>query len=282
MGLRHYKRFKIYTDLIQERESIKLKRAAGEKKPWTEDKVLQMYRFTNVRRMDDKVSQWLLKNWFEPYYNHPNMLYAVLAGRFFNLPDALDTITDLVFSDDGWQPELICERLRKRKAGNNRIFNNAYMVRGNDGVDKVETVMGFTIQPMVDDPPKVDRDSMEKTWARLSPRYGMASFMAGQVVADLRWAMEGAWDDKQTWAPAGPGSTRGICWLHNQDLKRNMPQHEFLRDLKEIRTEAEKVLPTSITERLEMMDWQSTLCEFDKYMRVTNGKGRPKQRYPGV
>ena len=61
---------------IKERESIRKKKEAGNPKPWTDDPILQNYRFCNVRRMDDTVSQWLLKNWYEPYFDHPNMLSA--------------------------------------------------------------------------------------------------------------------------------------------------------------------------------------------------------------
>ena len=42
---------------ITEREAIRLKKEAGEPKPWTSDPILQQYRFCNVRRMDDKVSK---------------------------------------------------------------------------------------------------------------------------------------------------------------------------------------------------------------------------------
>lgn len=273
--------FERYVYLIQERESIRLKKEAGEPKPWTEDEILQIYRFTNIRRMDDKVSLWLLNNWYEPYKDHPNMLYAAMLGRFFNLPDALEPITNLVFSDAGWQTKRICASLRIRKECGERIFNNAYMVRGNDGVDKVDTVMNYTIQPMRDNPPNICTDSMEMTWRAIESRYGLGSFMAGQVVADLRWALTGSWSDRNYWAPAGPGSSRGLSRLMGRPLKASMPQSQFLDELSVVAELAKDFLPDSLRGRMEMMDFQSTLCEFDKYERALHGQGKPKQRYPG-
>ena len=51
---------------VTERESIRIQRLQGKAPPWTDDPILRQYRFCNVRRMDDAVSQWLLTNWYTP------------------------------------------------------------------------------------------------------------------------------------------------------------------------------------------------------------------------
>jgi hypothetical protein len=282
MKLKDSKLFKTYIHLINERESIRVLKESGSPKPWTKDPHLSKWRFTNMRRMDDKVSLWLLHNWYEPYFDHPNMLYAALVARFFNHPKALNDITHLVFSDKGWPKEEMCALLRKRKARKVTIFNNAYMVRGNDGVDKVDTVMNFTLDPIVKNPPKVDTNSLESTWKNLVCRYGMGSFMAGQVVADLRWAMTGDWSDCNFWAPVGPGSSRGICRLYKQPKNKMIDQKVFLPKLTYLREISGPLINQNLNARMEMMDWQNSLCEFDKYMRLVTKTGRPKQRYKGT
>ena len=45
-----------------ERQEIYFKRLRGEPEPWTEDDVLRRYRFTNVYRAADRVSQYLIRN----------------------------------------------------------------------------------------------------------------------------------------------------------------------------------------------------------------------------
>ena len=77
---------------IQEREKVRQLKEAGAPKPWTDDEVLQRYRFCNVRRMDDKVSRWLFENWYQPNFDHPNMLLACALARFINLPASLEVI----------------------------------------------------------------------------------------------------------------------------------------------------------------------------------------------
>lgn len=233
--------------------------------------------------MDDKVSQWLLKNWYEPYYNHPNMLTAAILARFFNKPEALDHITAEVFGTQSLPVILdsVKKRMRDLKESGQTIFSGAYMVRGNDGVDKVSSVVDYYLKSVLDAKVIVDRGSMEGTWGMLKCCYGWGSFMAGQVVADLRWAMEGNWRDRLRWAPIGPGSARGMNRIHGRLVKATSSQEDFNHELKVLIDIGKARLPESIWGRLEAIDWQNTLCEFDKAERALWGEGKPKQKYPG-
>jgi len=40
-------------------------------------------------------------------------------------------------------------------------------------------------------------------------------------------------------------------------------------------------LPQLLTQRLEAIDYQNCLCEWDKYERALWGEGKPKQLYWG-
>lgn len=261
---------------IKERESIRLKRLAGKERPWTMDSILNTYRFTNVRRMDDKVSEWLYENWYEPHTDHPNMLMAVAFARFINLPSSLGLVTQFILHDDKPHWGTVATVLRKAKE-KGPIFNGAYMVRGNDGIDKIECVIDHYVKRLARI--EIDRDSMEETWKNLLPSYGMGSFMAGQIVSDLRWAVTGEWEDCQRWAPMGPGSQRGMNRLLGRPVKSPNKQPQFLTELTWMIGELKKKLACSITDRLEAIDYQNCLCEFDKYERVRLGEGRPKQLY---
>ena len=262
---------------ISEREAIRLKKTHNKPKPWTDDEILQTYRFTNVRRMDDKVSVWLLDNWYTRYFNHLNMVVACTLARFINNPSTLEVIG----FPTAWNSDKIRQDLRSYRDIGNHIFNAAYMVRGNDGIDKISAVVDHYCQPLVDDPVSVDPDSMFRTWSKIKRRYGFGSFMAGQVVADLRHAVKGNWKDKDTWAPVGPGSMRGLNRLLNRPIKYVVSQEQFLTELTEIIKDCRMKVGNSITDRMEAHDYQNCLCEYDKYERVLNLEGRPKQLYPG-
>lgn len=265
---------------IKDREQVRLAKEAGSHPPWTDNEVIQQYRFCNVRRMDDKVSVWLWENWYRPHVSHPNMLKVVALARFINLPESLGVITHHVFTHQGqprWKEIKIILRDLKKKGV---VFNSAYMVRGNDGQDKIESVIDYYCSPLTED--MIDTSSMEETHIRLLKAYGLGSFMAGQVVADLRWAVTGKWSDKMEWAPIGPGSRRGMNRLHGRDIKSPMKQSEFNTLLCRLIQECEDNLPEFITERLEAHDYQNCLCEFDKSERTMFDNRRPKKNYPGT
>ncbi len=257
---------------IKERESIRLKREAGEEKPWTDDEILQRYRFCNVWRMDDKVSQWLLKNWYKPNFNHPNMLVACALARFINLPSSLEAIG----FPKQFSPARIKRILRERRDVGGKTFNGAYMVRGNNGVDKIESVVDYNVLPLKKLQRKINSYSMEKTWKLILPSYGIGSFMAGQIVADLRWAMKGSWVDAKYWAPMGPGSKRGMNRLYSLSIETPTNQKQFDFELSELIDLLEDSISPSIFSRLEAIDFQNCLCEFDKYERTLFDGRKPK------
>lgn len=257
---------------IAERENIHRKKDMCLQKPWTDDEILQSYRFCNVRRIDDAVSMWLYNNWYKPYKDHKNMLVACALARFVNLPASLQEVG----FPERWDPKRIMKILRKRRARGEKIFNGAYVVRGNDGMDKVESVVMFYVDPLAKEPPKLSRVYMQDAWRTLSQRYGFGSFMAGQVLADMRWATSWQFRDKQNWAPMGPGSKRGMNRFLGRPLKNPLKQEEFVRQLRKLMERLGPIVPD-----MEAIDWQNCLCEFDGYERVLWSQGRKKERYPG-
>lgn len=261
---------------IKERESIRLKKEGGKKAPWTDDPILGTYRFCNVRRMDDKVSRWLMTNWYRPNFNHPYMPQAVALARFVNKPESLILLTDEVFSRS--KPDWIKVKaiLRKRKEAGEVVWNAAYMVRGQDGADKIASVVDSNVKTL---DAEIDRTSMENTCKAINACHGFGSFMAGQVTADLRWAMQGTWKDKMTWAPIGPGSRRGMNVLQGRSPFSPLNQAKFLKELKELHKTLCKEVDSKIMERLELHDVQNCCCEFWKFNRTLTGQGKPKQLY---
>lgn len=270
-----------YWYFVGERERVRLRRETGAPKPWTDDTILQSYRFCNMRRMDDKVSLWLLENWYTKFKDHPLMLTAAALARFINKPESLDLITHTVFGD-AWRPDRLVEILRKRREAGGTVFNGAYMVRGNDGMDKIDCVVNYYVGPLLTLDNPVDPTSMERTHTNLLQSFGMGSFMAGQIVADLRWGVTGRWGDRRRWAPIGPGSLRGMNRLYSRELKATITQIAFETNLSILISKAEVNVWPEMFDRMEAQDWQNTLCEFDKYERALGGEGQPKQKYQGA
>lgn len=282
---------------IIERERVRIAKGANKPKPWTDDYILQSYRFCNVRRMDDKVSVWLWENWYKPNLNHPNALVACAVARFFNLPA---TLGFLGFPEE-WNPRVIKAKLKARRLCGHALFNGAYMVRGNDGEDKLDSVIDFYVDPLHRNniAGQLDYSSIERSVAILEDQYGFGSFMAGQVIADMRWLVTekenytALWMDRETWAAQGPGSGRGLNRVMGRDYRQPVSRDQWNKEFKDLRERVKAALVDgcyqltypqlcdNLVMNLEAHDYQNCLCEFDKYERALWGEGRPKQGYNG-
>jgi len=276
---------------IKEREKIRIRKESGVPKPWTFDPILMTYRFCNVRRMDDKVSRWLLDNWYRKNPSHANGLVACSVARFFNKIETLELVTDLVYEEKiDWKK--LKGRLRKQWNTGKPIFTGAYMVRGLRGVDKLDSVID-NVRNMCEineawneSPP----GSLQEGWSQLIPIYGVGPFMSAQIMFDLRWHWEHLdWCDKMTWAAIGPGSRRGmnrILGKTGKEIHSAIPNEKFLDTLGKIRTSLipyveQGEISEALFETLEMIDFQNCLCEYDKYCRILFDEGRMKQLYAG-
>ena len=259
---------------IKERELIRKKKESEEDKPWTDDEILMNYSFCNVIRMDDKVSRWLMKNWYEPNHGHKNMFLACLVARHFN---SIETLEAMGFPKV-WRPQVFLERISLLE----KKFNGAYILTAMKGWNKAEMVFKVTAQQFRDRPISIDINSMQNTVESLILFKNLGLFMAGQITADLRWSMDGEWSDKNSWAPMGPGSKRGINRLNERDIKSSINQDRFLEELRHDVIETfQTEIPENLATRMEAIDWQNCLCEFDKYERKLHGEGNPKRKYPG-
>jgi len=263
---------------VNERDQIRYYKEQECPRPWTDDVILQTYRFCNVVRFDDKVTQWLWLNWYKPNRGSPNMVLNVAIARFLNRIETLDHLG----YQKSWNANLITNKLRKYRDAGNTIFNGAYMVRGNNGEDKIDSVVNYYCEDLRKQNREcsvVVSNSMQETWKAIKGCFGFGSFMAGQVTADLRWAVDGSWKDKEIWAPIGPGSQRGMNRIHERPIRTPIRQERFVEELMALKHDARKLINRPLYARMEAMDWQNCLCEFDKYTRTLLDGRRPKQIY---
>ena len=70
--------FEIYKTFVIERNRVWKRRThEGKTFPWTNDKILQSFRFTNIKRTQDRESLWLINN----ICNNVNLSYK---DKIFN------------------------------------------------------------------------------------------------------------------------------------------------------------------------------------------------------
>ena len=123
---------KYYFYFIQERMNIFWSRYSH-RDHLTDDPILQEYKFTNVYRASDRVSQYLIKNVIYKEldrYTPEDVLLRILVFKVFNRIETweyLNMQTDIRV--DSFNVDRLTELLTKRRK-EYPIFSNAYMMAG--------------------------------------------------------------------------------------------------------------------------------------------------------
>jgi hypothetical protein len=274
---------------VRERESIRLKKLAGEPPPWTNDPILQTYRFTNIRRRDDRVSQWLIKNVLKQEYTEANLRNFLLFSawcRYINWPPTIDAVLQRGFYPaqqiDWVEIGRFVDSLRGKK------WTAAYMVLApkqrnlGKGVFISQQVIGTSMALVVDVIVAWLRASeapRQLIWLILRDCRYFGDFMAGQCVDDWTWTpLLAKAPDLYTWAPMGPGSIRGYNRMLGLPLRKRPKPDAWNSQLQSWRRSIITTLGPEY-EDLTAADAQNCWCEGDKYLRVKNGEGRPRTKY---
>jgi hypothetical protein len=268
---------------VDEREHIRREREAGAPRPWTEDKILDTYRFCNIRRRDDRVSAWIIKNIIEPHKANPQLWFMLCCARLINWPPTMQVlIAEGLWPVDGFDAGAFGDAIDRRVESGEKTWTGAYIITARH-VPKTMGKGRWVAEAMLQNARLAGKDvvqsTVEATLESFKGLYGFGTFMAGQVVADLTYTpMLCDATDLYSYAPIGPGSTRGLNRLFGRKLEGRINQDQFNDELQFIAQEVSKLIALS-EPKLTLHDWQNCMCEFDKYLRTENGSGRPRSAY---
>tara|TARA_R110000751_G_scaffold306783_1_gene426199 strand:- start:316 stop:1209 length:894 start_codon:yes stop_codon:yes gene_type:complete len=277
-----------YFGWINERHAIYQRRVAGKNPPWTDDPILQTYKFTNPFRENDRVTIWMRQNWTKPNENK-----ATWGDMFFNCCLFRMVGTTEFAEEHGWvtdwKPEQTKALIQQRLADKKRTFTGAYIIT-NQGLkcSKAEVVVDHFLTPLWQDKEWFGKmasveKSLQATHERLKEYrgWGGGGFMSYEVVTDLNytpvlWGSE----DRYTWANAGPGAVRGLNRIHGRELKKSMKQPQANEEMLQLLVHAGAHIGVHINIcDVDMRTIEHSLCEWDKYERVRLGQGRPRSLF---
>jgi hypothetical protein len=268
---------------VDEREHVRREREAGAPRPWTEDKILDTYRFCNIRRRDDRVSAWIIKNIIEPHKTNPQLWFMLCCARLINWPPTMQVLIDEgLWPVDGFDAGAFGDAIDRRVESGEKTWTGAYIITARHVpkyMGKGRWVAEAMLQNAMLAGKEIVQPTVEATLESFKGLYGFGTFMAGQVVADLTYTpMLCDATDLYSYAPIGPGSTRGLNRLFGRKLEGRINQDQFNDELQFIAQEVSKLIALS-EPKLTLHDWQNCMCEFDKYLRTENGSGRPRSTY---
>jgi len=261
--------------------------------PWTNDPILQEYKFTNVYRASDRVSQYLIRR--VAYFgdqSEEEIFFRTILFKLFNRISTWE-LFERCFGTISWKTFNLARYdaiLSNELHRGEKLYSAAYIMPCPPfGAPKKHTNHLMLLDKMMKDnvPAKVaNATSLEHVFSILRAYPSIGDFLAFQFAIDLNYTNLINFSEMDFVVP-GPGARSGLrkvfrdsCGLSDEDVIRAMAEQaseEFERYALPFRNLWGR--------SLQLIDCQNLFCEVDKYARVAfpdaNGSGRAriKQRY---
>ena len=270
--------YDLYWYFAWERQNIFWKKLNGEEAPWTDDYILQQYKFCNSYRVNDRVSQYLLKNviYNENIYEDEDMLFRIILFKLFNK----EATWELLVNEFGnitlkeFNFEIYSKVLNEATLKGVKIYNDAYISCANKafGYDRKHDNHLALLNKMFNEDKIASKikacKTMKEAFDIIKSYPLIGNFMAYQLVTDINYSEVVDWREDE-FTVAGPGSLRGIkkCFIDNgdmsnEDIIRYMYEHQD-EEFKRLNLDFKKIGDRS----LQLIDCQNVFCELDKYCR---------------
>ncbi|HEY3476683.1 MAG TPA: nucleotide kinase domain-containing protein [Anaerolineales bacterium] len=281
---------------ILERENMRIRKEEDQsefdqpetwKYGYSDDPAMGTVRYCNVRREDDKVTRWIATHWRNPNAKSPSLVLGMVMARMINWPD---TLAKLGFPGTGGIPTTTLEWLdsarRQMKSIEGKKWTSAYTISTcGRKMDKEDYVFEHVLPQVAAMQREIYHAAavaplLDYAHKQLMSVDGLGSFLAAQVVADLKntpgHPLSEA-TDFWTWSAHGPGSMRGLEAYHGF---RVTPSN-YAKAIEQCYNDVAPLVEPTVG-RLHMQDFQNCMCEFSKYIRVKDGDGRVRNKYsPG-
>ena len=272
--------YNTYWKFAAERQNIFFKRFNSENSPWTKDKILSQYKFTNVYRATDRVSQYLIKNVIYTGSQKPEeVFFRILLFKIFNRISTWEFLQEelrrITFKDYSFRKY---DKLLSDLMGNKiPIYSAAYIMasgRSTFGYKRKHQNHLRLIELMIKEkvPYQLQHTkTMSEAYTLLHSYPTIGDFLAYQYVTDINYSTLTDFSEME-FVKAGPGAKDGIVKCFKdfggysfEDIIRltaDNQKQEFERldiDFKNL-----------WGRNLQLIDCQNIFCEVDKYSRVAH------------
>lgn len=230
-----------------------------------DDKILTRRKFTNVFRVIDRGSQYLL-NLMNTYEDPADRLALSYFYRQVNRPETMEAI---ISHHDGYVPtfadlmspsfyDRVVKPVFEERSG--AFLSGAYMIliMTNDSRSLMEKMRAIfpAARPYL--LRVAGEPELEGRVRILRETPGLGPFLSMQIATDLGYC-EGEPDQENSFILPGPGSRKGVKYISKQKAEqviRSFPVEEL------------PPLPHSNGRPPSLMDIQNVFCEFSKYARL--------------
>jgi len=288
--------YDLYWNFAHKRQSAFRKRLGGGARPWSDDPVIREYKFCNVYRATDRVSQYLIRQIAYSADNCPpaDRLFRLVAFRFFSRIETWEGLHAIL----GRQPLIadlsdgsLVRALDTISKAGGPLYTGAFILCAANPYGKSRKYENhaelfrhmFVLHRIAND--ILEAQCLGQVFRLLRAYPLMGDFMSYQVAIDLNYSSLVNFSENDFTCP-GPGAVRGlkkvfehlgeyspsdaIKWMvDQQDEEFRRLGHEF---------------PGLWGRNLHAIDCQGLFCEVDKYCRVAapellSGRKRIKAKF---
>ncbi|CAN0457741.1 unnamed protein product, partial [Ectocarpus fasciculatus] len=136
-----------FFEFMAAREALRLKKETGTPWPWSDDPILNTYKFTNVKREHDRTTRWMREHWTRPNDNRPagEIIFNCALFRYFGTMEFAEAID----WQSEWSPSRVIRIAQERSMNGERVFTGAYIIPtlGKRG-PKAPVVCEFILSPL--------------------------------------------------------------------------------------------------------------------------------------
>jgi hypothetical protein len=212
--------YDLYWYFASERQQAFERRVAGEPGPWTNDPILREFKFCNVFRAADRVSQYMIRD--VCYHDEPcspeDRLFQIAAFRTFSKTATWRSVRDFL----GRYPTLddladgsFTRALDHARSRNGGLYTGAFILCATDAYGQsakhLNHVELFRHMFLHDDlgTRLLDAGSLREVYGLLHGYPLMGDFMSYQTAIDLNYSGLINFSENE-FTQAGPGALRGI------------------------------------------------------------------------
>ncbi len=288
--------YKLYWYFASERQAIFARRMNGSPGPWSSDPILQTYKFCNVYRAADRVSQYMIRNvcYHDERCTPEDRMFQIVAFRTFSKMQTWESIREFL----GRYPTLedlasgrFSTALDDARIRNGGLYTGAFILCATDAYGQrlkhLNHVELFRHMFLIEDLASalLTAESLQEVYELLLRFPLMGAFMSYQTTIDLNYSDLINFSEND-FTQAGPGALRGIKKVF--ESLGGLTPSEVIRWMVDNQSDEFGRLGFPFDglwgRPLHAIDCQGLFCETDKYCReaapeLASARKRIKARF---
>lgn len=288
---------------MYERQNIWYNRFVLKKKrPWTDDEILNDYKFTNVYRELDRNTDWLIKNVINKKLDSKNTMWKIIVFRYFNKPELFDFMGGIP-DFNKYDKKKFDKSVIKYRDEHGRVFTDAYMINPpKQPQDKKLGIELFYCKHIgilhnkmdkiiwkgyeeIEDPAKFNK-------LLINELHCIAGFLAYEIYCDLCYTKWFKWNEND-FVNVGFGAKFGLELLFPsvRESKDYSNMLSYLKDnsnmyfnlfgfkMKYYNKHNPSDYKSKFAKRMTLRTIEHSLCEFSKFWKMKLNVGKPRQKF---